>query len=123
MLTPDPNASGNSKPDLPRATPGDLHILVAPGVGSLLLCLARGPVLGVLNQGNVSVNSKPDHLSWVTPRDSHTLVAPGVGFSLFCFAQGSARGLLNQSNFEKARFLLCLLNNICLYMLEVSSVT
>ena len=83
---------------------------------------------------NVSVNPKPDH----PPGDSHILVAPGVGFSLLCLARGSARGLapggvLNQSKssiiLKKARFLLCLLNKwvpalfICLYMLEVSSVT
>ena len=35
----------------PRATPGDSHILVAPGVGSLLLCLAQG----VLNQSKSSI--------------------------------------------------------------------
>ena len=34
--------SVNSKPDHPpRATPGNSHILVAPGVGFSLLCLAR----------------------------------------------------------------------------------
>ena len=64
-----------------------------------------------------------------TPGDSHILVAPGVGFSLLCLA----RGVLNQSKssiiLKKARFLLCLSNNwvaalfICLYMLEVSSMT
>ena len=31
---------------LPQATPGDSHILVAPGVGFLLLCLARGSATG-----------------------------------------------------------------------------
>ena len=37
------NVSVNSKPDHPpRSTPGDSHILVAPGVGFSLLCLARG---------------------------------------------------------------------------------
>ena len=41
------NVSVNSKPDHPpRATPGDSHILVAPGVGSSLLCLARGSARG-----------------------------------------------------------------------------
>ena len=40
--------SVNSKPDLPPPPPppGDSHILVAPGVGFSLLCLAQG----VLNQ-------------------------------------------------------------------------
>ena len=37
------NVSVNSKPDQsPRATHGDSHILIAPGVGFSLLCLARG---------------------------------------------------------------------------------
>ena len=40
--------SVNSKPDHP---PGDSHILVAPGVGFSLLCLARG----VLNQSKSSI--------------------------------------------------------------------
>ena len=31
---------------IPRATPGDSHILVAPGVGFSLLCLARGSARG-----------------------------------------------------------------------------
>ena len=45
------NVSVNSKPDHPpRATPGDSHILVAPGVGFSLLCLAWGSAPGVLNQ-------------------------------------------------------------------------
>ena len=35
--------SVNSKPDHPpQETPGDSHILVAPGVGFSLFCLARG---------------------------------------------------------------------------------
>ena len=43
--------SVNSKPDHPPwATPGDSHILVAPGVGFSLLCLARGSARGILNQ-------------------------------------------------------------------------
>ena len=43
--------SVNSKPDHPPGTtPGDSHILVAPGVGFSLLCLARGLAFGVLNQ-------------------------------------------------------------------------
>ena len=46
------NVSVNSKPDhSPRATPGDSHILVAPGVGFSLLCLARGG----LNQSKISI--------------------------------------------------------------------
>ena len=37
------NVSVNSKPDHPPwATHGDSHILVAPGVGFSLICLARG---------------------------------------------------------------------------------
>ena len=41
------NVSVNSKPDHPpRATPRDSHILVAPGVGFSLLCLARGSAPG-----------------------------------------------------------------------------
>ena len=42
----------------PRATPGDSHILVAPGVGFLLLCLAQGSAPGGgggLNQSNSSI--------------------------------------------------------------------
>ena len=31
---------------LPRATPGDSHILIAPGVGFSLPCLARGSAPG-----------------------------------------------------------------------------
>ena len=46
--------SVNSMPDHPRATPGDSHILVALGVGFLLLCLARG----VLNQSKSSITLK-----------------------------------------------------------------
>ena len=47
------NVSVNSKPDHspPGATPGDLHILVAPGVGFSLLSLAQG----VLNQSKSSI--------------------------------------------------------------------
>ena len=81
---------------------------------------------------NVSVNSKPDYPPGA-PGDSHILVAPGVGFLLLCLARGSARGVLNQSKssiiLKKARFFISLLNNwvaapfICLYMLEVSSMT
>ena len=38
---------------IPRATPRDLHILVVPGVGVSLLCLARGSAPGgFLNQNN-----------------------------------------------------------------------
>ena len=68
-----------------------------------------------------------------TPGDSHILVVPGVGFSLLCLTQGQPPEVLNQSKdsiiLKKARFLLCFLNKwvaalfICLYMLEVSSVT
>ena len=81
---------------------------------------------------SVSVNSKPDHPPRATPWDSHVLVAPGVGFSLFCLARGSAlgfaRGVLNQSKssiiLEKSAILaLSLKQLICLYMIEVSSVT
>ena len=41
----------------PRATPGDSHILVAPGVGFSLLCLAWGsaPRGGELNQNKSSI--------------------------------------------------------------------
>ena len=42
----------------PRATPGDSHILVAPGVGFSLLCLARGSSWGVLNQSKSSITLK-----------------------------------------------------------------
>ena len=40
--------SVDSKPDhpLPRATSRDLHILVVPGVGVLLLCVAQGSAWG-----------------------------------------------------------------------------
>ena len=44
--------SVNSKPDHPPATLGDSHILVAPGVGFSLFCLARGSVLGVCPGGS-----------------------------------------------------------------------
>ena len=49
--------SVNSKPDHPpRATPGDSHIPVAPGVGFSLLCLAPGSApRGVLNQSKSSI--------------------------------------------------------------------
>ena len=39
----------------PRRPPGDSHILVAPGVGFSLLCLARGSARGVLNQSKSSI--------------------------------------------------------------------
>ena len=39
----------------PRATPGDSHILVAPGVGFSLLCLARGSARRVFNQSKSSI--------------------------------------------------------------------
>ena len=44
--------SVNSKPDHP---PGDSHILVAPGVGFLLLSLARESARGVLNKSKSSI--------------------------------------------------------------------
>ena len=52
------NVSVNSKPDHPpRATPGDSHILVTPGVGFSLLCLARESAPGervvVINQSSM----------------------------------------------------------------------
>ena len=41
------NVSVNPKPDhQPEATPGDSHVLVAPGVGISLFCLARGYARG-----------------------------------------------------------------------------
>ena len=40
---------------IPRAILGDSHILVAPEVRFLLLCLARGSVWGVLNQSKSSI--------------------------------------------------------------------
>ena len=41
---------------IPRATPGDSSIVVAPGVGFSLLCLARGSApRGVLNQTKSSI--------------------------------------------------------------------
>ena len=54
------NVSVNSKPDHPpQATPGDSHILVAPGVGFSILCLARGSARGlcpgVSNQSKSSI--------------------------------------------------------------------
>ena len=51
------NVSVNSKPEHSprRATPGDSHILVAPGVGFSLLCLARRSARGVLNQSKSSI--------------------------------------------------------------------
>ena len=71
-----------------------------------------------LFSANVSVNSKPDHLSRATPGDSHILVAPEVGFaSLSCpgVCTGFFQGVSNQSKssiiLKKARFLFCFLNN------------
>ena len=40
---------------IPPVTPGDSHILVAPGVGFSLLCLAQGFAPGVLNQSKSSI--------------------------------------------------------------------
>ena len=50
-------ASVNSKPDHPPplATPGDSHILVAPGVRFSFFCLARGLPRMVLNQSKSSI--------------------------------------------------------------------
>ena len=42
-----------------RATPGDSHILVAPGIGFLLLYLARG----VLNQSKSSIILRKNAIS------------------------------------------------------------
>ena len=39
----------------PRAIPGDSHILVAPGVGFSLLCLARGSARGFVYQSKSSI--------------------------------------------------------------------
>ena len=51
--------SVSSKPDYPpRATPGDSHILVAPGVGFSPLCLAQGSARAVLNQSKSSITLK-----------------------------------------------------------------
>ena len=49
------NVSVNSKLDNCKATLGDSHILVAPGIGFSLLCLARGFARGVLNQSKRSI--------------------------------------------------------------------
>ena len=44
---------------IPRASPGDLHILGAPGVGFVLLCLAQVFARGVLNQNkNLTILKK-----------------------------------------------------------------
>ena len=51
---------------IPLATPGDSHILVAPGVGFSLLCLAQGSARGVLNQSKCLIILKKSsifHLS------------------------------------------------------------
>ena len=89
---------------------------------------------------NASVNSKPDNFPppnpWRPLAIYNILVALGVGFSLLCPARASVfprLEVLNQSKSsiisKKAWFLLCLLNKwiaapfICLYMLEVNSVT
>ena len=42
-------------PPPPQATPKDSHILVAPGVGFSLLCLAQGFARGVLHQSKSSI--------------------------------------------------------------------
>ena len=40
---------------IPRAISEDSHILVAPGIGFSLLCLARGSARGVLSQSQSSI--------------------------------------------------------------------
>ena len=39
----------------PLATPGDSHILIAPGVGFSLLCLARGSAQGFAGVSQIKV--------------------------------------------------------------------
>ena len=70
----------------PRATPGDSHILVAPGVGFSLLCLARGSargvVPGVLNQSKSSMILKKSaifalSLKQLSSRSFHMFIYAG----------------------------------------------
>ena len=59
--------SVNSKPDHPhRATPGDSHIIVAPGVGFSLLSLEREFAWGILNQKKSSTILKKRDFCLVT---------------------------------------------------------
>ena len=56
--------SVNSKPDHPRVTPEDSHILVAPWVGFSLLCFGQGSAQGrALNQSKSSIILKKGRFS------------------------------------------------------------
>ena len=63
-------------PPPPRATLGDSHILVAPGVGFSLLCLARGSVPGVLNQSKSSIILKKCDFCFVGSSSFYMLINP-----------------------------------------------
>ena len=58
----------------PRATPGDSHILVAPGIGFSLLCLARGSVPGILNQSKSSIILKKCEFCFVGSSSFHMFI-------------------------------------------------
>ena len=81
------NVSVNSKPDHPpRATPGDSHILVAPGVGFSPRSLARG---GVLNQSK----------SWIILKKSAIFALSlkqlsSSSFHMFIYARSEKRDLV-----------------------------
>ena len=77
------NVSVNSKPDHPpRATPGDSHILVAPGVGFSPLCLARGVAPGVSNQSKSSIILKKSAIFALSFKQSSS-----SSFHMFIYAR------------------------------------
>ena len=63
----------------PRATPGGSHILVAPGVGFSLLCLARG----VLNQSKSSITLKKSAIFALSLKQMSS-----SSFHMFIYARG-----------------------------------
>ena len=88
------NVSVNSKPDHPpRATPGDLHILVAPEVGFSLLCLARGSARGfargVFNQSKSSIILKKSAIFALSLKQMSS-----SSFHMFIYARSEQRDLV-----------------------------
>ena len=74
----------------PTPTPGDSHILVAPGVGFMLLCLALGSSRGggILNQNENSTILKTAIFAWSLKQMSRS------SFRMFIYARSEQCDLI-----------------------------
>ena len=74
---------------IPRAIPGDSHILVAPGIGFSLLWLARGSARGDLNQRKSSIILKKSAIFALSLKQLSS-----SSFHMFTYAKHEQRDLV-----------------------------